>query len=383
MFPSLLLALTLAGVNPAKIPAHALFADDGAKVEVDGPIAFALFGNATGETTTPAILADIAAAANQEGGPRALILLGDMVDQASTSGWANFDARFDELLDGATLAEGPSVRIPAVPVAGDNEGAGDGAYVGFGAAFPGVGQDIGFNRVASWYAYDVVSAGHAWRFLVVDADRKRLGSRWDEQLRWLEGAVEGDYTGLVVLMHASLYSATGKSASIGTNPDAAALLSALDEHIDERKLKVVFSAGNPSTEVFQPGGPLTTLYVNAGGGGAPTQDVLREVRPAEGKGGEALSLESNYDATLSEAIARWNKATPLEQDVLDRARGDGKYEGLAGRVDGLAVPTWGWWLARIDGPNLSLSYRMWAPDGKLVPAWSGTVGERGAWVITP
>lgn len=380
---SILLALALAGVNPAKIPSHVLFADDGAKVEVEGSVAFALVGNTTGETTTPVILKDIAAAANKDGGPRFVVLLGDMVDQASTSGWTDFDKRFDDLLDGATLQDQPGVRVPAIPVAGTNEGAGDPGYVGLGAAFPGIGQDIGYNRVATWYAYDVLSAGHAWRFVVLDADRKRLGSRWDEQLRWLKGAVEGDYTGMIVLMHDSLFNATGNKASLATDANASALLQALDAEIDERKLKVVFSAGNASTEVFQPGGPLTTLYVNAGGGGAPVGDVLRQVRPPEGKGGEPLSLESNFDATLSESLARWNRAAPVDPAVMDKARGAGDFEGLAGRVDGAAAPTWGWWMARIDGPNLTLNYRIWTPDGTLEPAWTGTVGERTGWVITP
>ena len=51
-----------------------------------------------------------------------------------------------------------------IVVAGDRDGTGDNRYEGLGATFPGLGVDIGVNRVATWYSFDVRTDGLVWRF---------------------------------------------------------------------------------------------------------------------------------------------------------------------------------------------------------------------------
>lgn len=374
-----LCALPARALDPAKVAPHAIFAEDGARVEFPGPVSFAVVGNTAGKGQAEGVVGSIAARASSLS---FVALLGGQVPASKPGPWKAFDAAFSSLL--ATPGVEAQGKLPAMPVAGAGEGSGDPTYQGWGAAFPGVGADIGLNRVASWYAFDLVSGETTWRVFVLDAGRSRIGSRWNEQLAWLESAAsEGDFDGALVFMHDAPYSLAG------ANPDGAraeapgALLDALDAHIDETRLKAVFFAGPAVTQVLTPDNEYGALQVGAGGGGAPVQDLWREAPdPKEGTR-EPLTLETSFDATIVLALNRWSEAVALDDKLVDAARGKGDFEGRPRRVSAKAVPTWGWYEVTVDGPALAIRLHLYQPDGSFAPTWKATSEIGQPWATLP
>lgn len=371
-----LLTLAGCGLDPSKVAAHALLADDGAKVERESGVQFAVVGNTTGDGAAP-LVADIGAHLAGEDGLDFVVLMGGQVESSSTRAWKAFDKTFAGVLAGPNVEGG----VPAVPVAGAGEGTGDETYRGWGAAFPGVGQDIGYNRVASWYSFDLVTGGKSWRFLVMDADRARLKSRWGEQLAWMATAVEGEYDGMIVLFYEPAYNLAGASVNSQRASAPADILDALDERIDETKLKAVFFAGPAANQVLAPDGPYGPLFVGAGAGGVPAADLHRE-DPVDG-GGEPLALESSYDATMVESVSKWSNAGLIEEKVVNEARGLNEFDGKPRVLRGEAVPTTGWWEVKINGTALSMRLHMIQPDGTYAETWQGVTRLGGPWTTVP
>ena len=106
--------------------------------------------------------------------------------------------------------------------------------------------------------------------LVLDSNKKKLGSRWQEQLQWIPKAVSGRYEHLLVFMHNSRVTMAGQEKM---NKDGVAL--ELEEAVEESaalmKLRAVFSAQSRASEIYLPDGRRGSAYVVAGGGGAPVQ----------------------------------------------------------------------------------------------------------------
>ena len=371
-----LFTLAACGLDPSKIAAHTLLADDGARLERTDSVQFAVVGNPAGEGT-PALVSDLS---NHLGGDEGLdfvVLMGGVVDSSSNRAWKQFSRTFEGVLAGPSAEGG----VPAVPVAGAGEGNGDDVYRGWGAAFPGVGQDIGLNRVASWYDFDLVTDGKTWRFLVMDANRARLKSRWGEQLNWMKTAVEGEYDGLIVLFYDAPYSLAGATVTSQRASAPGDLLDALDAQIDETKLKAVFFAGPPANQVLAPDGPYGALYIGAGAGGVPLADLHRE-DPEDGAG-EPLTLESSYDGTMVETVGKWSQAGLIEEKVVNEARALGEFEGRPRIVRGEAVPTTGWWEVKLNGTALSVQLHLVQPDGSYAPSWQGVTRLGGPWTTVP
>lgn len=371
-----LLTLPACGLDPAKIAGHTLLADDGKRIEVDGGVQFAVVGNTTGDAAE-ALVADLSTRVNGANGLDFVVLMGGQVDASTSRAWKRFDRSFEGVLAAPNREGG----VPAVPVAGAGEGVGDETYRGWGAAFPGVGQDIGYNRVASWYYFDVVTGGKTWRFLVMDADRARLKSRWAEQLGWLEGAITGEFDGLITLFYQPTYSLAGGDVNSDRSPAPAEILDTIDDKVDQTKLKAVFFAGPNANQVLAPGGLYGPLYVGAGAGGASPVDLHRE-DPNDG-GGETLILESSFDGTLVESVGKWNQAGLIDEKVVNQARGLNEFEGRPRIIKGSAVPTTGWWEIKISGDALSMRLHMVQPDGSFAETWQGVTRLGAPWVTVP
>lgn len=377
---ALLLPLAACGFDPAKIAPHALYADDGARVVVPGPVAFAVVGNTAGDVATDDVLASLSARIPGDPPLSFLALLGGMVDTSSNAAWKAFDVSTDGLL---TRPGSDAIgSLPAVPVAGAGEGRGDEGYRGLAAAFPGIGADIGLGRVATWYSFDLQSAETTWRIFVLDAAKARLASRWNEQIAWLDEVADGDYDGALVFMHDAPLSLAGPLPSGSPAEAPTELLDTLLADIDDTKVKAVFFAGPSATQVISPEGEYGTLHVGAGGGGSPLVDLWREApKPPEGE--DPLSLESSFDGTLVGALNAWSSAVEIDPKLVDMARGKGDFEGVPRRVSASAVPTWGWWEVQVDGPALALRLHLYQPGGGFAPSWSGrtTLGE--PWKTVP
>ena len=371
-----LLTLSACGLDPAKVAAHTLLADDGATVEAEDGVQFAVIGNTTGDATE-ALVADLATRTAGSDRLDFVVLMGGQVSASTTRAWKSFNKTFEGVLAGPGVEGG----LPAVPVAGQGEGTGDEIYRGWGAAFPGVGQDIGYNRLASWYYFDIKTGDQTWRFLVMDADRARLKSRWSEQLGWLQGAIDGDYDGLITLFYDPAYSLAGATVNSSRAAAPAEILDFLDEKIEQTRLKAVFFAGPGANQVLAPGGLYGPLFIGAGAGGGTPEDLHRE--DPNDSGGETLILESSYDGTMVESVNKWSQAGLIEEKVVNEARGLNEFDGRPRVIKGASVPTTGWWEVKINGTALSVRLHMVQPDGTYAETWQGVTRLGAPWITVP
>ncbi len=383
----LALLFACATVNPSLLPTHDLLADDGGEIAPGGPVQLAIVGDmrptigadaAKGRVNTPyteaRIVGDISTYV-QRGDVDGVVLLGDLVPYSSTRTWKHFAQDWSSLLSGSEFPQPGVLRTRTLPVAGNHDRIGDGRLVGFGASFPGVGQEIGFGRVASWQASDVVTKKRRWRLLLLDSDKSALGTRWEEQLRWLDGALEGEYDGVLVFMHHPRYTlARGQTADWNKAPSE--LLQHVEDGTKLGMIKAVFAGHAHTTEVFLPSGPLGEIYVTAGGGGSPADSLPRR-GVVEGKD---LALAPSYDLALQKAVDRWSEAGKLPQALVDKAQGSGAWQDFIGEYDVKGMPVQGWMQLELDGPDLALTFRMIGPDGALADAWAATWDPKSGWM---
>lgn len=387
-----LLMLLLANacrLDPARIAGHALVADDGGKVAADGLVMFAVVGNtrdpvpavdnALGGVPVPgaadAILGDIAGRVGK-GGPRFLIHLGDAVRISTSAEWNRFSARTRGLLQPQAGGDG----VPGLMVAGDRDAAGDTRYRGLGAAFPGIGADIGYNRVATWSSFDIASAGKVWRVLVLDSGKERLGSRWTEQRAYVQRAVKkGSYDGILVFMHDPVLDLAGRESDMNRGGGPAELLDWVEESVGLLKVRAVFGAGHHAAQVILPDGPFGAAHIGAGGGGAPAE-LLRRWGGADQAGrNEDLQLEPIFDLALMGALDAESRRTELAPVLLDQAKARGSFQGFTGAYAPAALPVTGWWQVSVYGETLDLLFRFRAPDGSFVDLYRLSLDPKDGW----
>lgn len=363
-----LLLIVACALHPDRIPDHTLFADDGERLTATNEaLNLVVVGNlrpplplldrgkdrAVSEGTASRLTAELKKLADRRE-MDAVVLLGDLVRWSSDREWGAFDGRFMDVFDGATLPTGEGYRVRTLPVAGDREHTFDAKLEGLAGAWPAVGADIGYGRVASWYAFDLKFEGRTWRLLALDTDRRALGSRWDEQLRWLEEQVSGRYDHLVVFMHLPRITlAPGAEMNEGGVP--AELLETLEDGAKLDSLRVVFAAGPHTSELYLPDGRDGAAYVVAGGGGAPAMALERwgDGTPA---GYEALQLEARFDAVVLDQLKRRAEAEGWPDAVVDQATGSGEWEGFPGQFDAQYLPLYGYWTLSLDGDGMSLGW---------------------------
>jgi len=387
--PALLLAaliLPAAAQEIPRIPAHDLYAADGARKEVDESVTFAMIGNTRGSFqglntrgrvvgVSQSLFDDITAQVGQPEGPEFIAMMGDHVRAGSTLEWRRLDYRLSGLLSGTSLTA--DVGISSLPVAGDRERRGDERLARWGEAFPGVGVDIGYSRVASWYGFDIVTKGHTWRVLVLDTDKDRLGSRWGEQLSWLSEEAAGRFDSLLVLMHDPVLDLSEGPS----NPDGAPLelLETIEESTSLRKIRAICAAGGHANQALLPDGPLGSLYINAGGGGAPAHNLRRWGAAAEAGRREDIHLEPMYDVSLLTALNRWSEENPVPESVMNEAQASGSYEGFIGALSAKHLPTHGWWKVTLDGEDAKLLFRHRMPDGEITDRYRVSYTDDGGW----
>ncbi len=364
---------------PDKLPNHPLLADDGETLRASEPLVFALIGNTRAPLATSdlavgmsihngireAVVDDISAKASEDGGPAVLWMLGDHVRKGAASEWKAMDKQLARILDGAKPPKGETPRqLRALPVAGDHEGEGDERYFGYGDTFPNVGADIGFGRVASWYEFDLQTGGKTWRFMVVDPRREALGSRWTEQMGWVERTLKDPkFDFLVVVMHDPVFDLGGRTPAMNIGEGPLELLEEIEDKIGVQRLRAVISAGHHTNQVLMPDGPRGALHLGVGGAG-PVQDNLMRWAAADQAGRAAeVNLEPLFDLALLEQMDRWNRDHGLPDAVVDEAKARGSFEGFTAAYNARQFPVAGWWSMRVDGGVMVLDFHYRKLDG--------------------
>jgi hypothetical protein len=378
-----LFATVACGIDPEKIPSQQLYAKDATAVTDGDTVGFAIVGASRGPVPkvglddTNALVADLV----DQAPVKALdfvVFTGDYVSRSSTAEWSAFSERWHDLLAGQATSE-QKRRRKVVPVPGDQEYAGDKRLVGFGAAFEGVGAQIGFNRVGSWYHFDVQSNAKVWRFVVVDTHKAELGSRWQEQLFWLPKVVsDPSYDHLIVLMSDPWVTmAEGVSMDPGDGPSE--LLAIIDENAGLAKLVGVVTGGNHSNEVYLPSGNFGEGVIVAGNGAIEARDIARW-GAADDAGLKDVKLEPLFDLALMAEFDRWNTARTYTEKTIDHAKARGAYETYTGVYEGGPFPVRGWWFGEIVGNKLSLGFRMRGHDGKFYDIYKLNWSKKNGWV---
>lgn len=366
---SALLSLALlagCGIDPAKIPSHQLYADDQAVVDAGDDVSFAVVGATRARVPRRAsaeaagqVIADLRSEAPVRG-LDFIVLMGGQVRHSTTGEWEAHAARWSNVLAGETESENRG-RRPVLAVPGRAERLGDRPLKGWGAAYDGIGRDIGHNRVASWSAFDVEAGGVTWRILTVDSDRKAIGSRWQEQLFWLPRALEeGHYDRLVVLMSAPWI--TLGPGGMDRDDGASTLLELIEDHTAMMKLHLVITGGPATNELYLPTGPYGEAVIVAGNGGVPG-DGLARWGAADDAGLQDVGLETGLDVGLQGELTRWSADLDLPERVTDHARAAGSWEGFTGTYEGGDFPIAGWWQVTLSGWDVALTFRMRRHDG--------------------
>jgi hypothetical protein len=375
-------------------PTQVLFADDGAAFEAEAPLRFAVLGNTRGlavpgdatagavlhKGATRAILADLQARIASSDGPELLLLTGGQVRSGAAAEYKSAAKALAPVLAGTTPVKTEGLkRLAGVPVAGDHEAAGDDRYAGFGEAWPGVGADIGFGRVATWYWFDVRHEGFTWRFVVMDAGKAHLGSRWTEQLGWIErSASQGKFDGAVVLMHEGLVDLGGREPAMNRDDGPRELLEALEDKIGLARVKAVIFDGHGSCQSLLPDGPLGTLHVGGGCAGGPVRPLRRWSAADQAGIAKDVPLEPLFDLALMAELDRRARDEQVPEIALDEARSRNSFEGFPGTYNARHAPALGWWEGAVQGGQLSLGFRVWRPDGSLHEVYRVTyLGEQG------
>ena len=376
------------GLNVNAVPTQDIYADDGDTRDAGGRVEFAVLGDvrpaipgeqAKGRVTTPEtesiVVRDISAAVQDES-VDFVVLLGDLVTSSSTGEWKAFSKDWSLVLSGSELPETGTLRTRVVPVAGNHDRIGDERLAGFGAAFPGVGKDIGYGRVASWYTFDLAVGKATWRMIVLDSSKDTLGSRWGEQIAWIPKALEGDYDGLLVFMHHPRW-----TLAKGVEPDQSGapseLLSAVDDATKIGALKAVFAGHAHTNEVYLPGGKYGEMYVVAGGGGSPADTVKRWGRVGQ----EDLKLEPIFDLALMKEFDRWVEPKAISEALQDKAKGAGDWKGFDAEIDAAAMPVQGWWNVALVGDDMELQFRMVGADAKAKTIYTVNYDSKEGWKI--
>jgi len=381
-----LVASTGCSLDPAKIPTHNVYGRDDAvsarrvSLAVVGSTRSVAYGAKAEPAGPKQLIADLRTEVAVRG-IDAIVLSGGFVRRSTPDEWTRFGKRWGDLL----LSDRPSEnkgRRPVLAMPSGGEVLGDKRLIGYGAAFPGIGQDIGQDRTASWGTIDLAVSGATWRLLFVDTNQSALGSRWKEQIFWLPGAVsEGEYDRLLVFMpEPRVTLAEGATMNRGGAPGQ--LIEIIEEYAGLNKLTAVISNGPGTNELLLPSGPFGEAYVVAGNGGLGGPTLMR-AGPADPAGFKDVALEPLFDLALIKELDRRAETDGLPEGVMDKAKGRGSWETYTPRLDGAAFPIQGWWQIDLQGEAIRITFRMRRPDGSFFDLHGIQRGARGGWAPAP
>ncbi|MCA9488869.1 MAG: hypothetical protein KC621_03080 [Myxococcales bacterium] len=259
---------------------------------------------------------------------RALLLVGETARGTNRS-WAE------------TLPTLGAARL--LPLPGEAERRSDRELRTFHTVFDGYGVRGG-GAPASWQSFLVVSGGHRWRVVVLDADEAALGQRFVDELSWLPKVLGGDEP-VIVLANAAVGS---NAQGYGVPPAMQELFAVVRRHVDATRLVMVASAAPRVTELVLPRGAWGEAWLSTWLG---EPDVLLRDR-------DGHALERTLDlALLTSAAAVDDRDVELLDDTVTAwsPRGD------AAR---------GWWTLDIEGAELRLTHRTIDGERSAEVRWS-------------
>lgn len=382
-----LLLLAGCGLDPSKLTAHALYADDGDELEVRDELSFAVVGSTRSSVTRrgeagPATetIEDIRSQIPVRG-LDFVVLTGDYVRTSSTSEWMGFSERWQDVLESGLPSENKArKRVLAMP--GTGEVLGDKRLKGYGASFEEIGRNIGHNRVASWSSFDVEVDRTTWRMVFVDAHKQALGSRWEEQAFWLPKVVTGkDFDKLIVFLNEPLVT-LGSTATMDPGDGPSELLEIIEDHTEVMKLYAVITGGPPTNEAYLHSGNYGEIHILAGNAGVPSMS-LKRWGPADEAGLLDVSLDAGYDFELLKEFDVWVDDLEFPDRVIDQAKARGSWEGFTAELDGGHFPVHGWWIVTLDDSDMQITFRIRRHDGTYHDSYTTRFSDAKGWTWTP
>ena len=379
----LLFLIPIAFAEPTPLPAARVLGSDGATIELasmqvgmvgntrDGTT---VVGRTTGQTANgnKAVMGDIMAT-KMTSGLDAIFLLGDMVGAGTPSGWERFAEGHAAVIDGTMIPPSPVQRSPVLPVVGDRDCIKDPGCARLAKVFPGYGVEIGFGRTATWHHVDLrIGETDRWRVIVLDSNKKGLGSRWSEQVAWLKRTVKEPGNGLLVLLHEPPVTTATKIKNEG----AKALMDVINEHAPLLSLRAVFSAGPANQQAFLPEGALGPLFVNAGGGGWRGDMLERGMKGSTEEPRLIDGLQSGLNAVVDSHLFN---PEPPDPKAVDEALGSGTFEGFPRRIDPKVFPMNGWWKMSLNPGEIRVAWRGQKGDGVMYSLASLRWSESTGW----
>jgi hypothetical protein len=373
-----LLVVFSALAAPKELPAHRLMVTPGGALSLP-EMTIAMVGNTrqsaglrgNSNSGSGAVIGDITAQA-MVSGLGGVIHLGDMVSSSTGSHWRGFAEQLAPILDGTHPPPSALRRYPVLPVVGDRDCAKEPSCESFAKVFPGFGAEIGFGRVATWQHFDLkIGDKDRWRVIVLDSNKKGLGSRWHEQVSWLKTVVGSPGTGILVFLHESPIARGYKGRTDG----AQELLDLIASQAPLLSVKGVFSAGPSNNQAFLPEGALGPLYVVAGGGGAPGEDLPRGVAGERDSPRLTVEMEKGLDGLVNSRLKDANEALV---EASHEALGTGSFKTYPRVIDASTFPMFGWWRMKLSPGSISLGWRAQLGDGTFTNVagfqWSQAAG---------
>lgn len=347
----------------AATPTLPVYVTDQDKKVYDGSLRFAAVGNICSSTLWgfggPCSHSEEILQSIKSRNPEFVSFLGDSVCSGSSRHWSKFVNLYQ-----TTLSE-----VPTLPVVGQNEYKGDLKLANWKSYFPDAGEDIGLNRTASWYRFDVESRGVTWRILVLDSNRPEMGSRWDEQMTFLQDNLKGDFTSLIVFVHDSAYDlGVGSKA----NKNASELLETIDFNIGFQQLRAVIFSGSNASQALLPQGSLGPLHLGVGGGGMKGTSLLRKKGDEE----DSLHLLTSLDLYYLDTVDKLGLET-----AMDKALSKGKYTGKPSKFESKDISTFGWWEIELDGEFMGTRFFHYQEGDNLVEATKLGYDKSKGWQI--
>ena len=325
-----------------------------------------------GESGAGGVIGDITAQ-GMVSGLNAVIHLGDMVPSSTTKNWRNFGKQLAPILDGTEPPPSALQRYPVLPVVGDRDCAKEPSCETFAKVFPGFGVEIGYGRVATWQHLDLkIGDKDRWRVIVLDSNKKGLGSRWHEQVNWLKTVVGSPGTGILVFLHESPIARGYKGRTDG----ATELMEIIASEAPLLSVKGVFSAGPSNNQAFLPEGALGPLYVVAGGGGSSGEDLPRGIEGGNDSPRLTPEMEQGLDDLVNGRLAGGNEALVA---AGHEALGTGTFKGYPRVVDASSFPMYGWWSMKLSPEGVSLNWRAQGTDGAFANGASYQWTQAAGW----
>jgi hypothetical protein len=375
-------------LDPKKAIKHEMFATNAETKALGRPVQFAVVGStrsvlygAKGEPVVPKeLIADIRGEIPVRG-IDFVVLTGGHVRRSTPDEWTGFGKRWKDVLKSSAESKNRG-RKPVLPLAGDGEMLGDKRLFSYGTTFPDAGAKIGFNRVASWLYFDIDVGGTVWRLVTLDTHKGMLGSRWKEQLFWLPKVVSGDdFQKLIVFMPDPLITMV-KGYQMNPNNAPKELLEVIEDQAGIMRLMAVVSGGPPSNEVYLPSGNFGEAYLVAGNAGI-TGTVQNRWGAADTAGFNDVALEPMFDLSLMKQFEAYAENLNFPEKVIDHAKGAGSWETYTAGYEASSFPLQGWWMVRLKGEEISLTYRMRGWDETFKDIYTMQYTREKGWVGKP